>query len=43
MIEKQFLRRESALWITNKMIFVYAFMLFLVFGCSNEITEKVFQ
>ena len=40
MIEKQFLRRESALWITNKMIFVYAFMLFLVFGCSNEITEK---
>lgn len=40
MIEKQFLRRESALWITNKMVFVYAFMLFLVYGCSNEITEK---
>ena len=42
MIEKQFLRRESALWITNKMVFVYAFMLFLVYGCM-KLQKKVFQ
>ena len=40
MIEERFFKRESALWITNKMVFMYAFMLFLVYGCSNEITEK---